>query len=196
MGGFGSGRRKRRTRYGDKQRKPLVEEAFVLDSAGLDWEGLLKTTKGTLFQKRGKAPVTLMKYQVHRDEYYGDELVLQYNADLQWNICSLETRNLVRQEILIEETTPFFGGRRRWFSCPGCGRRVRILYIPKDGNMLRCRHCHGLTYRSVQTHDKRVDELVRNPERAEQIVRSCKGAPLLSINSRFFLAMKALARLT
>jgi hypothetical protein len=38
-----------------------------------------------------------------------------------------------------------FGGRRPWFRCPGCGRRVGILYREHTFN---CRHCCDLRYRS------------------------------------------------
>lgn len=41
-------------------------------------------------------------------------------------------------------TTPCnFGGERRWFLCPGCGRRCAIL---RTG--LRCNKCAGGRYRS------------------------------------------------
>ena len=36
-----------------------------------------------------------------------------------------------------------FGGRRRWFACPGCDRGCRILYIVPQ---LRCRRCCRLLY--------------------------------------------------
>lgn len=48
------------------------------------------------------------------------------------------------------------GGLQAWFLCPGhgCGRRVRFLYLPLDGHLMLCRHCHWLTYRSQQTSNK------------------------------------------
>jgi hypothetical protein len=39
-----------------------------------------------------------------------------------------------------------FGGSRRWFGCPGCGRRCRALYCGEA--VLRCRLCLGLKYRT------------------------------------------------
>ena len=36
-----------------------------------------------------------------------------------------------------------FGGRRPWFLCPDCSRRVAILY---HADRFACRHCHNLTY--------------------------------------------------
>ena len=41
-------------------------------------------------------------------------------------------------------TTPF-GRPRRWFQCPGCARRCRVLY---SGKGFRCRLCQGLLYES------------------------------------------------
>lgn len=51
----------------------------------------------------------------------------------------------------INELIPFtytstnFSGRRRWFKCPSCGNRCRILY---GGFYFRCRRCHDLKYES------------------------------------------------
>lgn len=38
-----------------------------------------------------------------------------------------------------------FGGQRYWFCCPGCGRRVGVLY--QGGGGVGCRRCLGLRYR-------------------------------------------------
>jgi hypothetical protein len=60
-------------------------------------------------------------------------------------------------------------GRRFWRRCPllrngvPCNREVMRLYLPPGGQMFGCRHCHNLTYRSCQNHDKRVDALARDP---------------------------------
>lgn len=46
-------------------------------------------------------------------------------------------------------TTPCsFGGVRYWFGCPGCGRRVGVLYMVPGGTRFYCRHCNNLTYHS------------------------------------------------
>jgi hypothetical protein len=47
-------------------------------------------------------------------------------------------------------TTPHYGGKRYWWECPKCGRRVAILY---GGAVFCCRRCHGLTYATAQSGD-------------------------------------------
>jgi hypothetical protein len=53
----------------------------------------------------------------------------------------------VADPVGIVYTACAFGGSRRWFLCPGCGRRVAILYC--DGHF-RCRNCLQLGYPSQQ----------------------------------------------
>lgn len=68
------------------------------------------------------------------------------------------------------------GGIRYLAVCPlvvngvACRRRVATLYLPPGSPYFGCRHCHRLTYRSRQGHDKRVSALLRSgklPELAE-----------------------------
>jgi hypothetical protein len=40
-------------------------------------------------------------------------------------------------------TATQFGGERRWFQCPSCEQRCRIIY---GGSYFRCRRCFGLRY--------------------------------------------------
>jgi hypothetical protein len=47
--------------------------------------------------------------------------------------------------VRFRETGTRFGGRRRWFACPGCGRACRVLF---GGGRFLCRRCHGLQYKS------------------------------------------------
>lgn len=88
-------------------------------------------------------------------------------------------------------TSCHYGGKRWWFVCPlrvgayQCEKRVLKLYFG-GGKYLGCRHCHNLTYESVQEHDKRIDRLVKNPELVIQLLKS----PGLN-----FLALKAALRL-
>lgn len=49
-------------------------------------------------------------------------------------------------------TTPHFGGRRLWFLCGCCGRRVRVLFMSTS---LACRQCLGLRYSLQQA--SRID---------------------------------------
>jgi len=68
--------------------------------------------------------------------------------------------------IKVESTPCFFGGVRRWFLCPACQRRCRILYQPPGEMVFACRLCHRLTYHTQQvgrtpleTFFKKCDEL-------------------------------------
>lgn len=50
------------------------------------------------------------------------------------------------QRLNITYTRPRYGGKRPWFICPKCGRRVAILYRQWGG--YSCRHCQMLPYAS------------------------------------------------
>jgi len=71
------------------------------------------------------------------------------------------------------------GGQRYWFHCPRtrngapCRRRVRILYLLPDGHHLGCKRCFNLTYMSSQTHDARVNNLLRQP--IEHLMRTLRS---------------------
>jgi hypothetical protein len=53
--------------------------------------------------------------------------------------------------VLIDWTPCNYGGRRAWWKCPCCGRRVALLY---SGKMFACRHCHRLDYESTRSSDE------------------------------------------
>lgn len=44
-------------------------------------------------------------------------------------------------------TSPHFGGKRYWFLCPKCGKKVAFLY---GGKYFWCRDCHNLSYPTQQ----------------------------------------------
>jgi hypothetical protein len=52
----------------------------------------------------------------------------------------------VRQVITLDWTVCHYGGKRPWFLCPGCRRRVAVLC--GDGKWFLCRHCYRLPYAS------------------------------------------------
>jgi hypothetical protein len=49
--------------------------------------------------------------------------------------------------VAVARTACRLGGSRCWFICPGCRRRIAILY---RGATFACRHCHQLTYQSTR----------------------------------------------
>jgi hypothetical protein len=64
----------------------------------------------------------------------------------------------IKQEVTYNvelTTTPcFFGGKRYWFTCPNCKKRVGVLY--RRFKYFSCRTCNRLAYRSQQrTHKGR-----------------------------------------
>ena len=52
----------------------------------------------------------------------------------------------VRQTIELCRTPQRLGGYRLWFTCPSCGRRCGVLYLPPWRHVFRCRLCHQLAY--------------------------------------------------
>lgn len=79
-------------------------------------------------------------------------------GDRETGACAIRTTIDDKQAICVfqfndEETivplswyAPGYGGRRFFFICPKCGRRMRTLSF--KGNKIACRVCLGLTYHS------------------------------------------------
>lgn len=68
-------------------------------------------------------------------------------ADQEAGVIELEIERIGTQEVEIVSTPGNLGGRLRWFLCPGCGIRVRKLYLPINDSVFLCRRCHRLEYR-------------------------------------------------
>ena len=78
----------------------------------------------------------------YRRKVDGEWRVRRYSVEITWTACH-------------------YGGQRAWWLCPGCGRRVAVLY---GGSRFECRQCYDLAYKSQrQTLDdrayKRADQL-------------------------------------
>ena len=61
------------------------------------------------------------------------------------------------QYIPILSMACHYGGKRYWWQCLRCGRRVAVLY--GAGKYFLCRHCHNLSYSSQ--HESKMDRLIR-----------------------------------
>ncbi len=51
-------------------------------------------------------------------------------------------------EIKLAKTDTGYGGERFWWICPGCNKRRGILYRHPVSQIIACRSCLGLKYRS------------------------------------------------
>jgi hypothetical protein len=186
MGGPGSGNHYHWRRSG---KKTVVEDCRVIDLGELARSGSFKQgTAGLLRWLRGGQEVSSLSYRVASSAARDGGLVLV----LDYRIS--RTGEAVTIPIPLEVTRPHFGGLRWWGRCPllvngvGCGRRVAKLYCPPGARYYGCRHCHRLTYRSVQEHDKRVDFLRRHPGAIEAVLNTPGGASVTQLG----LAMRAL----
>ena len=74
------------------------------------------------------------------------------------NTVAIAWRGTVSNVHLVS-TPMHLGGRREWFRCPGCDKRVRILYSPS----FRCRTCQRLNYPSTRqtTRDRAINRAVQ-----------------------------------
>lgn len=133
MGGYGSGRQ---------------EETAKTD-------GALRLSVHELLRQRRLAPghhLVTWRWTSGREASVGlevreDHLVLSFTSE----------RGARAQRVWLEYTANNYGGRRPWFRCPRCSRRVGVLYF--RGGEFTCRHCSGLKYKSKS--EGRADRMRR-----------------------------------
>jgi hypothetical protein len=101
-----------------------------------------------------------------------------------------DVRNCFEHIFVTPEWAPFEPLGPHFF-CPACARHVKKLYLPNAHTRFACRRCSGLTYRSSQVHDDRVDKLQRTPERVAAILSGAEAAN----ETTYMLALKAASRL-
>ena len=159
MGGFGSGRK------GDPA-CIKVEDCLCIDVNKLLRQGCLKNGWYGRYQWTlgdGRRPQITIRHVT-------DGIVLDYRTA---KVDSGRRRD-VRTRISTVSIPCGFGGARLYFRCPGlspscsCDRRITKLYLRKGE--FRCRHCHGLHYRS-QSED-RID---RSHRRVDRVRRHLHG---------------------
>ena len=71
-----------------------------------------------------------------RDEY----IILKYT-----NTNSDRDTEDIEEKVAISKQSCHYGGFRKYLICPGCGKRVVVLY---GGKFFRCRHCYDFCYQS------------------------------------------------
>ncbi len=148
MGGPGGGR------WRSLLRAEAVEDCLALDVTTLGVGGVLTWTN-----VRG-VPVASMGCELDIRDPETPLVILRYTL--------ARTGEAIECLIPLVTTRPHFGGLRRWFACPRCGRRVGKLYLPPSETYFGCRACHGLTYRSCQ-ESHTVDLLAKAGKRLKMV---------------------------
>lgn len=126
MGGLGSGR------WGWHVKKTLTAHTHALDIRKLHKAGCLSA--GAYSWQWLEDGVVVASVRI---VYGGGRLELKYS------IKTGRTTTAYDYPVLLSWTDCNYGGRRPWFHCPRCGRRVAKLY---GGARFLCRKCHGLAY--------------------------------------------------
>jgi hypothetical protein len=184
MGGLGS------TRWNDHTKRRLVEDCLVLDLSQLNRAGLFdqEVADGVLRWTDPRTDAVLFSaYFVMEPLENGERaLAIGYRA----------RRDTSTEKVLecffLEPHPPHFGGLRWFARCPGCQSRRTKLHLPPGEARFLCRACHDLTHLSVQDHDKRVDQLKRDPA-ARAAIREGRVSSLASARTAE-LVMKTLPR--
>ena len=127
MGGRGSGRR---TSYGGK---PETHDAMPLDIRKLTRKGLLVPGNSLSY-----------KWSVNDQQVAGISIRVEFNYGLMLSYRVKSTGEVVEQLVQTQTSPCHLGGQRRWFTCPGCNKKVAMLYAP--GKYVVCRLCGGLAY--------------------------------------------------
>ena len=93
---------------------------------------------------------------------------IQVEVEISRNHVELSWGRSSSQVIELERTPCNFGGRRVWFLCPRCGRRMQVLYL-KLGYWM-CWRCTRLIYGS-----QAESQLYRMMRRAQKLRRKLGG---------------------
>jgi hypothetical protein len=128
MGGYGSGRR--------RNKKDTTEGYLCLDINTFRKRGRWKFLSGVSTWWRGDVKRAAVSY-----------VIMDHEAVLYWRNRFGES---FQQRVPLASADMNYG-RRYFFLCPSCQRRVTKLYA---GIHFYCRHCYNLTYESCQkSHD-------------------------------------------
>ena len=137
MGGSGSGRHW-------PFKKTPVEDCLTLDMNKLVKNDLFHRRWGECRWTRGGTETGCVSYLLRDEGSKEGEPVYVLT------LCS----SITHQDVPLVTTKMHSGGKRYWFECPNCRRRVGRLHCPHGEGYFFCRTCHHLTYRSCQESHK------------------------------------------
>ena len=189
MGGIFSGR------WGSHRKKQTVESCYKLNINDFcRWVSLNNGEKGTFnYGENFKGSFEITAPSILRAE--GKEIPLDALITLSYEING----ESVISPLYVSSSPAYFGNKRYWVLCPAykkngrtCLKRNYKLYLPQNAKYFCCRECYELTYESVQTRDKRVEELLKNPTKLYSIL--LKPMDSQKLPTEYFLGLKALMK--
>jgi len=137
---WGSGRR--------NQGKETTSRFCILDVRHLQRHGILERRY-------------LFNWQWTRgDDIAGDINIRPEFERLNLSYKFLPSLESFQYPVFLQRTQCNYGGTRVWFECPGCGRRVAILY---GGRIFACRSCYQIAYDSQREQHR--DRLYRRAQK-------------------------------
>lgn len=165
MGGIGSGRGFRLTRF---DRKWTCEESKRIDIRSFSKRYMLKP--GRYF------PVSWTSARSESVDSIGikigeEEIILIYTI----TDHETEKKTDFRYSVELDYTPCNYGGRRIWLRCPVCYRRVALIYMDERDGYFKCRICANLNYQSSQDNNERcysIDSKIRRIGRRLKIPES------------------------
>ena len=121
--------------------KSSTKEFLCVDIRKMHRQGQLRSDASTVITDRAGHAETQLAAQT-------DQVTIRHGIRLLAGF-----RELARQTIKLDKTPCHYGGERSWFRCPGCDRRVAVLYGQKLENgasvknrRFKCRRCHNFVY--------------------------------------------------
>ena len=146
-----------------------VEDCHALVAGDLIRAGCLKVSPGVpcvSTWRDGSGALTLrVPFTVCRDHFNRPALRLYHRLAPTLH----EPARTDEQVVPFSATKCHFGGVRHWLRCSivrngyPCNIRAGVLYSTPWHHRFACRVCLHLTYKSAQTHDKRIDKLLKLP---------------------------------
>ena len=145
LGGFGSGRHW-------FSKKTAVEECLTLKVEEFTRGGLLRPRTSSVGWYRGREETAYVNYSLR--DIGLKEGQSTYVLTLHSPIIRRGQRISIAQNIPLVTTQLHSGGKRFWFQCSNCRRRVGRLHLPYGMSYFLCRRCYDLTYMSCQESHK------------------------------------------
>ena len=156
MGGYGSGRSGGSLKAGETK---SVDIRYLRSNGYLKLGNRIRLTWSVGDEERGHIWITP----------YENKIVLDYKVrsygEQEWTT--------VLEDVFFTWTPCNFGGQRAWLSCPGCNRRVAVIYA--GGKRFLCRHCYGISYASQCETD--MDRQLRKSQKIRR--KLCVGESVL-----------------